>query len=47
MESIQGVQNLYRLHDLTLNNTQVSDLTPLKDCDFGAAMQRAAVCVWG
>ena len=37
VSSIQGVQNLYRLNGLGLNYTQVSDLSPLMECDFGEA----------
>ena len=35
--SIQGVQNLPRLRELHLFNTQVSDLSPLLECDFSYA----------
>ncbi|MDO4989491.1 MAG: hypothetical protein Q4E45_03200 [Eubacteriales bacterium] len=37
VSSVQGVQNLYRLNELGLNYTQVSDLSPLTECDFGEA----------
>ena len=37
------MQNLYRLNELVLNNTQVSDLSPLTECDFGEAEQRGGV----
>ena len=43
VSSIQGVQNLYRLNELVLNGTQVSDLSPLTECDFGEAEQRGGV----
>ena len=39
VSSIQGVQNLYRLNGLGLDYTQVSDLSPLTECDFGEAEQ--------
>ena len=43
VSSIQGVQNLYRLNGLGLDYTQVSDLSPLTECDFGEAEQRGGV----
>ena len=43
VSSVQGVQNLYRLNELVLNGTQVSDLSPLTECDFGEAEQRGGV----
>ena len=38
VSSIQGVQNLYRLQELNIQNTKVSDLSPLEECDFSSAM---------
>ena len=35
--SIQGVQNLTQLERLELNDTKISDLSPLALCDFSAA----------
>ena len=35
--SIQGVQNLWYLLGLNINNTKVSDLSPLVECDFSFA----------
>ncbi|MBR0160837.1 MAG: hypothetical protein IJQ02_06135 [Oscillospiraceae bacterium] len=42
VESIQGVQNLYSLCGLDLNNTKVTDLSPLAGCDFSTAVRE-----WG
>ena len=39
VSSIQGVQNLYRLKELGINYSQVSDLSPLTECDFAEAEQ--------
>ncbi len=38
ISSIQGVQNLNALRGLNINNTRVSDLSPLTGCDFSAAV---------
>ena len=37
--SIQGVQNFSRLMELDINNTRVTDLTPLTEVDYSAALQ--------
>lgn len=37
VDSIQGVQNLPRLRYLHIGNTQVTDLSPLTECDFSAS----------
>lgn len=41
--SIQGVQNLRKLDNLNINNTRVSDLSPLAACDFSAARERGGL----
>ena len=41
--SIQGVQNLSHLCDLDINNTQVTDLSPLAACDFSYASERGGL----
>lgn len=38
VESIQGVQNLPELRELDLNDTKVTDLTPLTACDLSSAL---------
>ena len=39
VSSIQGVQNLTMLTHLDLNSTNISDISPLKECDYSAAME--------
>ncbi|MBR4472884.1 MAG: hypothetical protein IKS55_04525 [Oscillospiraceae bacterium] len=43
VESIQGVQNLNRMQRLCLSDTQVSDLSPLQDCDFREAYENGGL----
>ncbi len=38
LESIQGLQNLDSLTDLNISSTKVSDLSPLSELDYGAAL---------
>ena len=39
VETIQGVQNLPELRELDLNDTKVTDLTPLTVCDLSSAQE--------
>ena len=39
IESIQGVQNLSGLRSFSISETDVSDLSPLQDCDFSDAYE--------
>lgn len=39
VSSIQGIQNLHRLCDLDVSNTNITDLTPLRQCNFNYAYQ--------
>ena len=46
VESIQGVQNLNRLQHLNLAATDISDLSPLQDCDFSEAYENDNLWLW-
>lgn len=46
LSSIQGVQNLRELDSLNINGTQVSDLSPLAECDFSAARERGGLSLF-
>ena len=46
VESIEGVQNLFALRTLGINNTQVTDLSPLADCDFSFAYEQGGISLW-
>ena len=37
VSSIQGIQNLTKLQELKLHNTEVSDISPLAECDLTEA----------
>ena len=43
VSSIQGIQNLPALTSLNLNNTRVTDIAPLAECDLGAAEQEGGL----
>ena len=44
--SIQGVQNLWYLEGLNINNTKVNDLSPLSECDFSYAAENGGLYLW-
>jgi len=43
VQSIQGIQNLQRLTYLNLNNTNVTDILPLGECDLSFAQQQGGL----
>jgi len=43
VQSIQGIQNLQRLTYLNLNNTNVTDILPLGECDLSFAEQQGGL----
>ena len=44
--SIQGVQNLTALVTLNINNSKVTDLSPLAECDLSAAMAEGGLSLF-
>ena len=46
IESIQGVQNLPRLKFLNIAGSQVTDLSPLQECDFTDAYNDRGFHIW-
>jgi len=41
--SIQGIQNLTKLRRIGINDSLVTDLSPLKDCDFAFAVENGGL----
>jgi Leucine-rich repeat (LRR) protein len=46
VQSLEGIQSLNRLREIDLNNTPVTDLSALGECDFSSAAENGGVKIW-
>ena len=46
VQSLEGIQSLNRLREIDLNNTPVTDLSALGECDFSFAAENGGVKIW-